>query len=105
MALWFKRSTCGQPIGRPIEEIAADLHRLQRWIEAYSESPPLPGKATKVAAAVLAYDQVLAEACQTLEIAESLARTVGIDREAERLRMEAALTHAGFMIGTARHTS
>lgn len=104
MPRWFKHKS-DRPMGRPIEDIAANLHRLQHWIDSYSDAQPLPGKATKVAAASLAYDQVLAEACVALEIPQSLADTNGIDREAERLRMQAALRQAGFVMGAPHHTS
>ena len=88
----------------PIEETAANLRRLQGWLDIYAEPQPLPGKATKLAAAMNAYDRVLADACRALEIAESLTETRGLDREAERLRVQAALADAGFVLGTRRRT-
>lgn len=91
-------------MGRPIQDVAADLHRLQHWIDTYSDAQPIPGKATKLTAATLAYDRVLTEACAALEIAESLADTDGIDHEAERLRLQSALTEAGFVMATPHRT-
>jgi hypothetical protein len=92
------------PAGAPIEEIAANLRRLQAWLDTYADPQPLPGKATKLAATVIAYDRVLADACRALEIPESLAETHGIDREAERLRLQSALADAGLVLGSPRRT-
>jgi hypothetical protein len=90
------------PAGLPIEDIAASLRRLQRWLDAYADSQPMPGKATKVTAAAMAYDRVLVDACHALDVPEALDGTEGIDREAERLRMQAALTDAGFVLAGRR---
>jgi hypothetical protein len=96
------RPTPLRPAGLPIEEIAATLRRLQGWLDAYAQSSPIPGKATKVAAATLAYDSVLVEACRALDVFESLADTDGLDREAERLRIQAALEACGLVLGRRR---
>jgi hypothetical protein len=93
------------PVGPPIEDIAANLHRLQLWLDKYADPQPIPGKATKLAATVLAYDRVLAQACCALRIAESLAETAGVDHEAERLRVQAALADAGFVLAAPHRTS
>jgi len=90
------------PVGLPIEDIAASLRRLQRWLDAYADPQPIPGKATKLAAAASAYDRVLIDACRALEVPEALDGTEGLDREAERLRMQAALTDAGFVLAGRR---
>jgi hypothetical protein len=90
------------PSGLPIEEIAATLRRLQGWLDSYAASSPIPGKATKVAAASQAYDAVLADACHAVGLEQALAGTHGLDREAERLRMQAALEAAGFVLGRQR---
>ena len=87
-----------QPVGRPIEDLAASLRRIQQWLDAYAESRPMPGKATKVIAATNAYDRVLVEACQALQVSEGLDGTDGLDREAERLRMQSALVDAGLVL-------
>jgi hypothetical protein len=87
-----------QPVGQPIEDIAASLRRLQRWLDSYADSRPIPGKATKVIAATNAYDRVLVEACRALQVPEDLDGTDGLDREAERLRMQSALVHAGLVL-------
>jgi hypothetical protein len=87
-----------QPVGRPIEDIAASLRRIQRWLDTYADPRPIPGKATKVFAAGTAYDRVLVDACHALEVPEALDGTEGLDREAERLRMQAALEDAGLVL-------
>jgi hypothetical protein len=84
--------------GRPIEDIAASLRRCQRWLDAYADPRPIPGKATKVIAATDAYDRALVDACHALDVPEDLAGTEGLDREAERLRMQAALGDAGLVL-------
>jgi len=86
------------PLGPPIEQIAANLRRVQGWLDIYDRPDPLPGKATKVTAAQLAYDCILADACRALDVAESLADTRGFEREAERLRVQAALVDAGLVL-------
>jgi len=101
--LWCRlRPPRPTPAGLPIEDIAASLRRLQRWLDAYADSQPIPGKATKVTAAAMAYDRVLIDACHALDVPEALDGTEGLDREAERLRMQAALTDAGFVLAGRR---
>jgi hypothetical protein len=87
-----------QPVGQPIEDIAKSLRRLQQWLDSYADSRPIPGKATKVIATTNAYDRVLVEACQALQVPEGLDGTNGLDREAERLRMQSALVDAGLVL-------
>jgi hypothetical protein len=87
-----------QPVGQPIEDIAKSLRRLQQWLDSYADSRPIPGKATKVIATTNAYDRVLVEACQALRVPEGLDGTNGLDREAERLRMQSALVDAGLVL-------
>jgi hypothetical protein len=91
-------------VGPPIEQIAANLRRLQAWLDIYADPEPLPGKATKLAATTIAYDRVLGDACRALEISESIAETEGIDREAERLRLQYALADAGMVLRSPRRT-
>jgi hypothetical protein len=95
-----------EPTGAPIENIAATLRRLQAWLDAYADPQPIPGKATKVTATANAYDRVLVEACHALDVPEGLDGTAGLDREAERLRMQSALVEAGLVLrgtSTSRH--
>jgi hypothetical protein len=88
--------------GPPIEDLAASLRRCQRWLDTYADPRPIPGKATKWIAATDAYDRVLIAACHALDVPEDLAGTEGLDREAERLRMQAALGDAGFVLSGRR---
>jgi hypothetical protein len=47
----------------------------------------------------LAYDQVLIQACQMLDIEHDLgAETAGMEREIERIRVEAELERAGVVL-------
>jgi len=87
-----------EPVGPPIEDLAKSLRRLQQWLDSYAESRPIPGKATKVIATTNAYDRVLVEACRALQVSEGLDGTDGLDREAERLRMQSALVDAGLVL-------
>lgn len=87
-----------EPVGQPIEDIAKSLRRLQQWLDSYADSRPIPGKATKVIATTTAYDRVLVEACRALQVPEGLDGTDGLDREAERLRMQSALVDAGLVL-------
>lgn len=87
-----------EPVGPPIEDIAKSLRRLQQWLDSYADSRPIPGKATKVMATTNAYDRVLVEACRALQVPEGLDGTDGLDREAERLRMQSALVDAGLVL-------
>ncbi|HEY3926267.1 MAG TPA: hypothetical protein VGL75_17025 [Acidothermaceae bacterium] len=87
-----------EPVGPPIEDIAKSLRRLQQWLDSYADSRPIPGKATKVMATTNAYDRVLVEACRALQVPEGLEGTDGLDREAERLRMQSALVDAGLVL-------
>jgi hypothetical protein len=93
------------PLGPPIEQIAANLRRLQAWLDIYDQPDPLPGKATKVTAAQLAYDCVLGDACRALDVPEALAETRGFEHAAERLRVQVALIDAGLVLKAPRTTS
>jgi len=98
------RAPYPEPLGPPIEQIAANLRRLQAWLDIYDRPDPLPGKATKVAAAQFAYDCVLAEACHALDVSESLTETRGFEHEAERVRVQVALLDAGLVLKAPRRT-
>ena len=80
------------PAGPPIEKLAADLRRLRP--EARS---PRPGIAmAKQRGIVAAYDDTLVATASALGVPTSLTELPdGIDREAERLRLEDALESAG----------
>jgi hypothetical protein len=108
---WGVRRRCGTPdrprtpSGAPIEELAARLRRLRTLLDQYADPNPLPGKATKLIATLAAYDQVLAETCHALQIGHCLAETSGIARDIERLRVEAAIEHAGLALRDSSHRS
>lgn len=79
--------------GVPIERVAADLRRLRGVIavEGHSSAHHLGNR--------LAYDRVLAQACTMLDIEHDLAdATVGMERDIERLRVEAELERAGMIL-------
>ena len=78
--------------GPPLEKLAADLRRLRP--EARSPRPGVPMARQK--GIVAAYDSVLVATARALGVDTSLADLPeGIDREAERLRVEDALEAAG----------
>ncbi|MCW2846736.1 MAG: Conserved putative rane protein [Marmoricola sp.] len=80
------------PAGPPLEKLAADLRRLRPEVRT-----PRPGIAmARQRGIVAAYDNVLVSTAKALEIDTTMAELVdGIDREAERLRLEHALEVAG----------
>ncbi len=95
---WPRRRLAPPAATPPIEKTAANLRRLGAMLDGFDSSLPAPGKATKRAAAHAAYEQLLREACHSLGVTESLAQTTGIDHEAERLRIEAALEECGLVL-------
>ena len=80
------------PAGPPLEKLAADLRRLRPQARA-----PRPGVAmAKQRGIVAAYEEVLLRTARALGVSTTLAELPsGIDHEAERLRLEHALTEAG----------
>ncbi len=78
--------------GPPLEQICADLHRINDEIAKVLGDPKLPARYHRLLAASLAYDAALADAC----------RAVGLDPPTRRplpqyvrLETEAALTTHG----------
>lgn len=80
------------PCGPPLEKLAADLRRLRRDVRF-----PRPGLGEeRIRGTLTAYDGVLVLTAQALEVETSLGGLPdGLDREAERLRLEHALERAG----------
>ena len=77
-----------------IEQIAYDLRRLDRLRHL-----PIVAQSERWLAAVMcAYDQRLALACLALGLTEHLDAVRGVDREIERLRVEAALRDSGMRV-------
>ncbi len=84
------------PARIPLEQIAADLCRLSTAIR---DVPPEASRARKHGLR-LAYDDVLTKAALALEVPESLtALPLGLDRDLERLRVEAAVRGGGLRFG------
>jgi hypothetical protein len=83
------------PAHRPIQVVAADLRRLSRQLALVPAGAPL----VRWKALWFAYDAVLTEAAELLEVPHDLAgATVGIARDIERLRVLAALEGAGLVV-------
>jgi hypothetical protein len=74
-----------------IEQIAAELQRLARQ----RRSGPTTESTVWLAAVLLAYDEWLRLACRSLGVTEHLQPLEGLDREAERLRLETELQANG----------
>ena len=84
-----------EPNHRPIQVVAADLHRLSRQLALVPAGAPL----VRWRALWFAYDAVLTEAAELLEVAHDLPGTpVGIARDIERLRVVSALEVAGLVV-------
>lgn len=83
---------------RPIEVIVADARRLGPLIE----HPPRGTSFAKLQGWRFAYDRVLTEACDALDIAHLLAvLPPSPERDSERMRVESALWLAGLRIDDA----
>ncbi|MET8762526.1 hypothetical protein [Lentzea sp. NPDC004782] len=83
------------PERRPIERIAADLRRVRRTLANFE-----PGtSAVKKIAARQAYDALLVQACDALEVEHRLhLLPEGMDRSIERLRLEERLRERGLSV-------
>ena len=80
---------------RPIEVVAADIRRLARQLSLVPAGAPMARRRALVAA----YDDVLIEASELLEIGQTLRLTPdGRARDVERLRLVAALEAAGLAV-------
>jgi hypothetical protein len=80
---------------RPLQVVAADLRRLSRQLALV----PAGASLVRWRALWAAYDDVLMEAADALEIAHELPSTPdGLARDCERLRMLAALEGAGLAV-------
>lgn len=84
--------------GIPIEQLAADLRRLRAAIASDEHRSAAHQIGNR-----MAYDRVLIQACTMLDIDHELAEeTAGLERDIERLRVEADLETAGVVISTKR---
>lgn len=80
---------------RPLEAVAADLRRLDRQFSLVASGAPL----VRWRALWAAYDQVLIEAAEQLEVPHTLPQApVGIPRDIERLRVVSALEARGLVV-------
>jgi hypothetical protein len=83
------------PVGRPIEQVAADLRRLGAQLARVPAGAPMARRRGLQAA----YDDVLGEAARLLEVAHALdAVPPGRPRDVERLRLQTALAQAGLTV-------
>jgi hypothetical protein len=83
--------------GRPIEQLAADLRRLRAAV-AHDQHR----SATHQLANRVAYDQLLMQACEMLDVPHGLGKkTAGSERDIERIRVEAELERAGIVLSAA----
>jgi hypothetical protein len=88
-----RRRPADEPAAMSVEKIAADLRRINAYLDNLERSDA-PARAARLKAAVLAYDDVLLLACRTLEIpAPDSAPLEPVDR----LQTEAALAQHGLV--------
>jgi hypothetical protein len=88
-----------QPLGLPLEKLAADLRRLRAELVHRKPSNNL-----RLTALVEAYDDVLDAISERLEITSQLRELpLGRDRDVERLRTEAAVEQAGVPLEVPGH--
>jgi hypothetical protein len=93
-ALRRRRTDPVPPQRRPIEVVAADLRRLARQLERVPAGAPMARRRGLQAA----YDDVLVEAALQLAVPQTLTgQPGGRARDAERLRLQAALSAAGLV--------
>jgi hypothetical protein len=84
-----------EPLRRPIQVVAADVRRLGRSLTLVPAGAPMARRRALAAA----YDDVLIEAAELLEIPHELRTTPeGSAHDLERLRLLAALEEAGLAV-------
>ncbi|MET0765273.1 MAG: hypothetical protein ABWY29_10435 [Blastococcus sp.] len=84
-----------EPVRRPLQVVAADLRRLSRQLALV----PAGASLVRWRALWSAYDDVLTEAAELLEVPHELPDTpAGLARDIERLRLLAALEGAGLVV-------
>lgn len=79
---------------RPVERVAADLRRLAAELAVVPSGTPVARRRGLLAA----YDDVLVEAAEILEVPHELTTVPHAVREVERLRVLAALEDAGLVV-------
>lgn len=84
-----------EPVGRPIEAIAHDAHRLGRQLQHADDGR----SAARISAIRSAYDDVLAEGCAALGLPHLLGVLAeGLELDHERRRVEVVLAGAGMVL-------
>jgi hypothetical protein len=78
----------------PIERVAADLRRVHRVLNAFGPGTPM----VRRRGALQAYDSLLIQACQAVDVPHRLDAMAGTPLEIERLRVEQSLISAGLVI-------
>ena len=87
-----RRRGAAEPVHRPLQAVAADLRRLARELALVPAGAPVARRRGLQSA----YDDVLVEAAALLEVPHTLTlASPGARRDAERKRLQAALTDAG----------
>jgi len=84
--------------GVPIEQLAADLRRLRAILgtDAHRSAAHQMGNR-------LAYDKLLMQVCEMLEVENDLdGDSIGLERDIERIRVEAELERAGLILSDRR---
>jgi hypothetical protein len=85
--------------GVPLERVAADLRRLRTAVSTDSHRSAAHQMGNR-----MAYDRVLMQACEMLEIEHELGNdSVGMERDIERIRVEAELERAGVVLSERRY--
>ena len=85
--------------GVPLEQVAANLRRLRGVLTVDAHRSAVHQIGNRVA-----YDQVLIQASEMLQIEHDLAkRSAGMERDIERLRVEAELERAGVVLSNRRY--
>jgi hypothetical protein len=83
------------PLGPPIEQIAADLRRLNHQRRQQVGQGPAPGRGVRTRALTAAYVDVLTTACEVLEVVPPQLRSDGRVTRGEIGRVEAELRGRG----------
>jgi len=84
-----------QPVGPPIQRIAADLRRIAGHLDQLVAAGPIPGRILRVQATTAAYDDTLLRACRALDVdTDGLSSPMS---STQRLQTEAALSGAGLV--------
>ena len=94
-AVWIRRTSGPVTSRRPVQDVAADQRRLARELAAVPAGAPY----IRWQALQNAYDSVLTEAAELLEVAHTLGDLpMGTARDIERLRIVCTLEASGFVV-------